>query len=82
MNLLRLLPAIGSFGVLTVMLTGCPSHAHVETEKQKKEDMKINVYQVFTRLLGIPTPPTSPGAPWRRMEWANSTISPTRPWRK
>jgi glycosidase len=47
------------------MLTGCPSHAHVETEKQKKEDMKINVYQVFTRLFGNTN---TTNKPWGTLE--------------
>jgi len=33
-------------------LTGCQSNVQLETENQKEEEMKINIYQVFTRLFG------------------------------
>ncbi len=51
--------------VLAALLSGCQSNVGVETEKQKKEEMKINVYQVFTRLFGNTN---TTNKPWGTLE--------------
>ncbi len=51
--------------VLAACLSGCTAPSDTDTVNQKQEEMKINVYQVFTRLFGNTS---TTNKPWGTLE--------------